>query len=355
MTLEMLLKQTVELDGSDLYIVSGVQPHVRVHGELQKLDAPRLYPEDTRDIVHGPMSDRQRRQLDESRSLRWTLDTMLGRVRCNAFRWRDTVAASYRPIRDPKQLGIEELGLPGCTGEWMERDRGLILISGAPGSGRSTTLAALVNHANSARAVRIATIEDPIEHLHVPGRALVTQQEVGTDVDSLEDGIRGARDQSADIVMVSELATPEGIGNAMTLAASGHLVLSTIAATTVTSTCRHVLHASAEPFEERAASRLAENLTGILCQRLVPAREGRGRVVAAEVLDFDPATRRFMREKRLDKLHELMRNHHVPNRRQTMNQGLARLVRTGKVTKATAIDASSDQEELTQLLDRLTP
>ena len=351
-TLADLLRSTVELEGSDLHITASSAPRVRVDGELTALDLPRLGADDTRELVYSALSDGQKKRFEETRELDCSFGIGgVARFRCNVFRQRGAVAAVYRRVPETIR-GLGELGLPPVVERWAERPRGLVLATGPTGSGKSTTLAALVDRINVERCAHILTIEDPIEYVHHPKRALVNQREIHDDTASFAAALRAALREDPDVVLIGELRDFETIEAAFRIAETGHLTLATAHTNSAYQTINRLVDAFPESRQHQARGQLALLLEGVVCQTLLPRADGRGRVTAAEVLSPTPAIRNLIRENKVHQLYSAMQAGQGRHGMQTMNQSLASLVGRGSVSVETAMAASSMPDELRTLISR---
>ena len=351
-TLDELLRTTAELDASDLHVTTGSPPQVRVDGELRALDLPRLGPDDTRELLYSGLSDGQRRRFDDTRELDCSFGVPgVGRFRCNAFRQSGSVAAVYRRV--PKKIrGLGELGLPPVLERWAERPRGLLLVTGPTGSGKSATLAGLIDRINTERHAHILTIEDPIEYVHGHKRSLVNQREVHNDTASFSAALRAALREDPDVVLIGELRDFETIEAAFRIAETGHLTLASAHTNSAYQTVNRLIDAFPDSRQDQARGQLALLLEGVVCQTLLRGAGGRGRVVAAEVLSPTPAVRNLIRENKVHQLYSAMQAGQGRHGMQTMNQSLAALVGRGSISAETALAASSMPDELRTLVTR---
>ncbi len=351
-TLEHLLRSTVELDGSDLHVTAGSSPQVRVNGELRALDLPRLGADDTRELAYSALSDGQRRRFEDARELDCSFGVRgVGRFRCNVFRQSGAVAAVYRRVPE-KIRGLGELGLPPVIERWAERPRGLVLVTGPTGSGKSATLAALIDRINTGRHAHILTIEDPIEYVHPHKRSLVNQRELHNDTASFPAALRAVLREDPDVVLIGELRDFETIEAAFRIAETGHLTLATAHTNSAYQTINRLVDAFPDSRQDQARGQLALLLEGVVCQALLPGADGRGRVAAAEVLSPTPAVRNLIRENKVHQLYSAMQAGQGRHGMQTMNQSLAALAGRGSISVETALAASSMPDELRALLAR---
>ncbi len=351
-TLADLLRSTVELGGSDLHLTTNSAPQVRVDGELRALDLPRLGADDTRQLVYSLLSDGQKKRFEEARELDCSFGISgLARFRCNVFRQCGAVAAVYRLVPETIR-SIGELGLPPVIERWTERPRGLVLVTGTTGSGKSTTLAALIDRINTERHAHILTIEDPIEYVHRHKRSLVNQREIDNDTASFSAALRAALREDPDVVLIGELRDFETIEAAFRIAETGHLTFATAHTNSAYQTVNRLIDTFPDSRQSQARGQLALQLEGVVCQTLLPRKDGRGRVIAAEVLSPTPAIRNLIRENKVHQLYSAMQAGQGRHGMQTMNQSLASLVGRGSISVDAAMAASSMPDELQTLISR---
>jgi twitching motility protein PilT len=352
MTLADLLKAAAEIGGSDLHLSVGSPPQVRVAGRLRRLALPSLTGESVRMLALSALTDPQRCAFDET----WELDaafelTGVGRVRCNLFRQRHVVGAVYRLIPE-RMRSLEELDLSPVLAELADRPRGLVLVTGPTGSGKTTTLAAIVDRINSTRPVHILTIEDPIEYVHRHKTGLVSQRELHADTRGFAMALRAALREDPDVVLVGEMRDQETMAAALKLAETGHLTMATLHTNSAAQTITRIVDAFPAHQQAQIRVQLSLVIEGIVCQVLVPTANGHGRVAAVEVMVATPAVRHLIRE---DKVHQLYAAMQVGQDRagmQTLNQSLARLVARRAVTREHALATSSNREELQAMVGR---
>ena len=295
--LDTLLGRTVELQASDLHLTVGVPPMVRVHGELMPLDgfAP-LTPGDAEAVIRPILPEPQRQLLETLGQADFSYGVAgVGRFRCHVFRQRGSLGLAARVI--PRDIPpIDRLGLPPVVLELCERQDGLILVTGPTGSGKSTTLAAMIDRINERRRSVIITLEDPIEYLHRHKNSIVNQREIGSDTASFADALRGALRADPDVVLVGEMRDLETVATALRAAETGHLVLSTLHTRGAAETVERIVDMFPVEQQRQVTLQLASTIQGIISQRLLPRADGRGRVVACEVLVGTPAIRTLIRE-----------------------------------------------------------
>jgi twitching motility protein PilT len=352
MTLPDLLSKTLTLGGSDLHLSVGSAPQVRVNGDLRRLDAPILTSEVTRSLVYSVLSDAQKKLFEET----WEQDLAfglegVGRFRCNVFLQKNAVGAVFRLI--PERIpSLEELGLPPVLGRFADRPRGLVLVTGPTGSGKSTTLAAMVDRINMSRPVHILTIEDPIEYLHTHKTALINQREVHSDTKTFPNALRGALREDPDVVLVGEMRDLETMEAAMKLAETGHLTLATLHTNSAAQTVTRIIDAFPSWQQSQIRAQLSLVLEGIVCQSLLPKANGTGRAAALEILVATPAIRNLIREDKVHQIYSTMQAGQEKFSMQTMNQALARLIMSRVISREVGLAASSNKEELTQMMER---
>ncbi len=351
-SLEELLKLLVGLGGSDLHLTTNARPQVRVDGRLQPLDLPALDAAKTRELGCSLLTDAQRKQFEETRELDFSFGIPgLARFRCNLFTQRGDVAAVYRAI--PERIpGFDELGLPPVVATLADRPRGLVLVTGPTGCGKSTTLAALVDKINRERQGHILTVEDPIEYLHSHKGCLVNQRQVHTDTRGFAAAMRAALREDPDIVLIGELRDLETIEAALRIAETGHLTFATLHTNSAAQTIMRIIDIFPGHQQGQIRSQLSLVLEGIVCQTLVPRRDRQGRAAALEILLPTPGIRNLIREDKVHQIYSAMQTGQEKLGMQTMNQSLAALCRRGMISLDAAMTASSMRDELEQLIAR---
>ncbi len=345
-SLSELLRKLSELGGSDLHITTGSAPQVRVDGHLHPLENYRvLTSADTKQLAYSVLTDAQKHRFEENLELDFSFGVKgLSRFRANLFNQRGAVGAVFRAI--PYEIKpFDALGLPAVVKTMCEKPRGLILVTGPTGSGKSTTLAAMVDKINCDRHEHILTIEDPIEFLHNHKGCLVNQREVNADTHGFAAALRTALRQDPDIVLVGEMRDLETIESALRIAETGHLTLATLHTNSA---------ASVFPSDQQAQIRaqLSLVLEGILCQALLPRAEGTGRAMALEILIPNGAIRNLIREDKVHQIYSMMQTGQDKYGMQTFNQALATLYHKRQITLDTALQRSSNTDELRELIDR---
>ena len=351
MTLPELLKKTVELQGSDLHITISTPPQVRVHGHLQRLEGPELAPSDTKALTYSVLTDSQKKRFEESLELDFSFGIKgLARFRCNMFNQRGAVAAVYRLIPE-KIRTFQELGLPPVLAALAERPRGLVLVTGPTGSGKSTTLAAMIDKINQERKDHILTIEDPIEYIHPHKGCLVNQREVHSDTQSFSMALRAALREDPDIVLIGELRDLETVEAALRIAETGHLTFGTLHTNSAAQTINRIIDVFPAHQQSQIRTQLSLVLEGIVCQALLP-KIGGGRVCSLEIMLPTPGIRNLIREDKVHQIYSAMQTGQEKLGMQTGNQSLASLYMKKMITLETALGSSSNKEELQEMINR---
>jgi twitching motility protein PilT len=354
LSLPELLKKTVELNGSDLHISTSTPPQVRIHGRLHRLDLPPLTPADTKQLAYSVCTDAQKKRFEETLELDFSFGIRgIGRFRCNVFNQRGAVAAVYRVI--PERIrGFHELGLPPVISKLAERPRGLVLVTGPTGSGKSTTLAAMLDKINNERNEHILTIEDPIEYIHEHKGCLVNQREVHSDTLAFAPALRAALREDPDVVLIGEMRDLETIESALRIAETGHLTFATLHTNSASQTINRIIDVFPAHQQSQVRTQLSLVLEGIVCQTLLRRAKAPGRVVALEILVPTPAIRNLIREDKIHQIYSAMQAGQEKLGMQTMNQSLATLYLSGQITLETALAASSLKDELMEMINRGT-
>ena len=352
MNLPDLLKATLELGGSDLHLSIGSPPQVRVDGHLRRLAQPELTPDVLKGLAYSVLTDMQKKKFEET----WELDLAfglrgVGRFRCNVFNQKGAVGAVFRLIPE-KIRPLEELGLPPVLAEISDRPRGLVLVTGPTGSGKSTTLAAMIDRINNTKPLHILTIEDPIEYLHHHKTALVNQRELHADTQGFGHALRAALREDPDVVLVGEMRDLETIESALRLAETGHLTMATLHTNSASQTITRIIDAFPAHQQAQIRTQLSLVLEGVVCQALLPKGSGQGRVAALEILIATPAIRNLIRDDKIHQIYGTMQSGQEKIGMQTMNQALQRLVERRVITRETAFSHTSNKEELITMLER---
>lgn len=349
MDINEILKQVVTLEASDLHLSAGLPPVVRVDGHLEALDEPPLEPTSIREMIYGILSQDQRQKLETD----WELDLAyslygVARFRVNVFFQRGALAAAFRLV--PIEIkAIDELGLPKVVHSFCHKPRGFVLVTGPTGSGKSTTLAAVIDEINQTRSNHIVTIEDPIEFLHVHKKCIVNQRELGADTKSFPTALRAVLRQDPDVILIGEMRDIETMSIALTAAETGHLVFATLHTQDCPQSIDRIIDVFPPHQQEQIRVQIAATLEGIVSQQLLPKVGSKGRAAACEVLIPTPAVRNLIREGKSHQLYTVMQTGSQQGM-QTMNASLADHVRHGRISKDTALRRTVAPEELERLL-----
>jgi twitching motility protein PilT len=351
-SVDSLLEKAVACGASDLHITVGTPPAARVRGELRPLDGvPELDGESIRTLLYRILTTEQQKRLELDRQLDLSYGVPgLARFRINVFLQRESFAAVFRVIPDTLKT-LEELGLPDGLRELTKLPRGLVLVTGPTGSGKSTTLAALIDEINRNRTDHIITIEDPIEFLHRHKRCVVNQREIGTDATSFANALRAALRQDPDVILLGEMRDLETISTALTAAETGHLVFGTLHTQSAAGTIDRMIDVFPAEQQEQVRAMIAGSLQGVVTQTLVPTADGRGRVAALEILIPDDAIRNLIRQAKVEQVYSYMQTGSRSGM-QTMEQALAGLVLKHVITAEEAVARSSRRQELLGLIER---
>src|SRR5262247_106898 len=350
-TLPELLTTLVEMNGSDLHITTATPPQVRVHGHLQRLQLPEMQPAETKQLVYSVLTDSQKKRFEETMELDFSFGIRgLARFRCNVFNQRGAVAAVYRVIPETIK-GFGELGLPPVLATLADRPRGLVLVTGPTGSGKSTTLAAMLDKINAERHDHILTIEDPIEYIHQHKNCLVNQREVHSDTQSFSAALRAALREDLDIVLIGEMRDLETVEAALKIAETGHLTFGTLHTNSAAQTINRIIDIFPAHQQSQIRTQLSLVLEGIVCQALLP-KQGGGRVVSLEIMVPTAGIRNLIREDKIHQIYSAMQTGQEKMGMQTMNQSLATLYQKRLITTETAMMASSNRDELQDLINR---
>jgi len=351
-SIDELLEQVVVRDASDLHVTVGSEPVVRVNGRLERLDEfLRLSPEDTQLMLYRILSTEQQKHFETKRQIDISYSIPgLARFRVNVYFQRESLGAAFRLI--PAELKtLEQLGLPPVLKDFTTKPRGLVLVTGPTGSGKSTTLAAVIDEINRTRDDHIMTIEDPIEFLHRHKSCIVNQREIGPDATSFADALRGALRQDPDVILLGEMRDLETIGTALTAAETGHLVFATLHTQDAPSTVDRLIDVFPAAQQEQIRVQIAATLQGIVTQTLLPTADGKGRVAALEILLPDDAVRNLIRQAKVEQIYSVMQTN-TSRGMQTLEQAMLELARYGKITTEVALQRSSRPDQLRSLFQR---
>ena len=351
LTLPELLQKVVELQGSDLHLATRTPPQIRVHGHLQRLDASDLTPAETKQLAYSALTDAQKKRFEETQELDFSFGIQgLARFRCNMFQQRGAIGAVYRLIPE-KIRSFQELALPPVLATLAEKPRGLILVTGPTGSGKSTSLAAMIDKINKERHEHILTIEDPIEFVHQHQGCLVNQREVHADTKSFGNALRAALREDPDIVLIGEMRDLETVEAALRIAETGHLTFGTLHTNSAAQTINRIIDVFPSHQQSQIRTQLSLVLEGIVCQSLCP-KIGGGRVVSLEIMIPTPGIRNLIREDKIHQIYSAMQTGQDKFGMQTANQSLATLFMKKQITLATAMEKSSNKDELQEMINR---
>jgi twitching motility protein PilT len=351
-SIDELLEVVVYRKASDLHITAGTPPAIRVNGRIERLNEfGELTGDRTRKLLYGMTSTEQQKELEERLNIDLSYPLPgLARFRVNIYFQRETLAATFRLVPS-KIKSLPELGVPGTIYELCDRPRGLIVVTGPTGSGKSTTLAALIDRINETRSEHILTIEDPIEFLHFHKRCIVNQREVGADAVTFADALRAALRQDPDVILLGEMRDLETIATALTAAETGHLVFATVHTQDAPSAVDRIIDVFPAAQQQQIRVQVATTLQGVMTQNLLPTLDGAARVPAVEILLPDDAVRNLIRQGKLEQIYTSMQTGSGKGM-QTMEQSLADLVLSGIVAQDVAVARSSRPQQLIELIQR---
>jgi twitching motility protein PilT len=350
-TLHQLLKAMVESGATDLHVTTGCAPMLRIDGDLVPLKAPKMGPVETKNLCYSILSDKQKQRFEENLELDLSFGVKgLARFRANVFVQRGATCGAFRLI--PYDIPpMEKLGLPPVIKTFTQKPRGLILVTGPTGSGKSTSLASMINVLNQERRGHIMTIEDPIEYLHTHAGCIVNQREVGADTKGYNNALKYVLRQDPDIVLVGEMRDHETMEAALTLAETGHLTFGTLHTNSAVQSINRVIDMFPSHRQNQVRTQLSFTLEGVMTQALLP-KIGGGRALACEVMVPNDAIRALIRDAKIHQIYSQMQIGQRKNEMQTFNQSLADLVQRGVVTYENAMNRSSDPEELHTMLEQ---
>jgi twitching motility protein PilT len=351
-SIDTLLEQMVAHNASDLHVTVGSKPVLRLRGHLHRLeDLPVLTAEETRSLLYRITSTEQQKKLELDRQLDMSYSIPgVARFRVNIYSQRESLAGAFRLI--PTELKtLEELGMPKSLYEFCEKPRGLVLVTGPTGSGKSTTLSALIDEINRTRADHIITIEDPIEFLHKHKNCVVNQRELGPDATSFADALRGALRQDPDVILLGEMRDLETISTALTAAETGHLVFATLHTQDASSTVDRLIDVFPAAQQGQIRTQIAGSLQGVVTQALIPTADGTGHVPAVEILFPDDAVRNLIRQAKVEQVYSIMQTG-TARGMMTLEQSLAELVLRGVIDQEVALARSSRPDQLFGLIER---
>jgi twitching motility protein PilT len=350
--MHQLLKAMIEKGASDLHITTGTAPQLRIDGKLHPLRMPPLSPPETKQLCYSVLTDAQKHRFEETSELDLSFSVQkLSRFRGNIFVQRGNVSGVFRAIPF-KIKSFDELGLPKIVTELAQKPRGLILVTGPTGSGKSTTLATMIDKINTERNEHIVTIEDPIEYLHHHKGCVVNQREVGADTEGFKNALKYILRQDPDVVLIGEMRDLETIEAALTVAETGHLAFATLHTNSAVQTINRIVDVFPPYQQAQVRAQLSFVLEGVMCQTLLPRANGPGRAMALEIMVPNAAIRNLIRE---DKIHQIYSSMQVGQEKfgmQTMNQSLASLHQRRMITLDDALGRSSDPDELRNIIGR---
>ena len=350
--MHQLLKAMIEKGASDLHITTGTAPQLRIDGKLHPLRMPPLSPPETKQLCYSVLTDAQKHQFEETNELDLSFSVQkLSRFRGNVFVQRGNVSGAFRAIPF-KIKTFEELGLPRAVSELAQKPRGLVLVTGPTGSGKSTTLATMIDKINTERNEHIVTIEDPIEYLHHHKGCVVNQREVGADTNSFKNALKYILRQDPDVVLIGEMRDLETIEAALTVAETGHLCFATLHTNSAVQTINRIVDVFPPYQQSQVRAQLSFVLEGVLCQTLMPRANGPGRVMALEIMVPNAAIRNLIREDKIHQIYSAMQVGQEKFGMQTMNQSLANAYQRRLVSLEDAMGRSPDVEELRNLTGR---
>ncbi len=348
-TLDALLTSVTEYNASDLHLVVNAEPMLRIDGKLLPLKLPKLENEDIVNLCYSVLTDKQKKDLEENKELDFSFETPgIGRFRANYYYERGNLAAAFRII-PPRPLSLDELNAPAIFKKLIKNDKGLILVTGPTGSGKSTTLAAMLNEINENFNKHIITIEDPIEFVHEHKKSLFSQREVGRDTKSFLNALRASLREDPDVILIGEMRDKETIGAAITAAETGHLVFATLHTNSADQTINRIVNVFPAEEQDQIRTQLSMTLSAVISQVLIP-KIGGGRVAAHEIMINNPAIANLIRENKIQQIYSQMQLNQGVTGMQTMNQVLAELVRKHIITKEDAMAKTTKPEELRRLI-----
>jgi twitching motility protein PilT len=351
-TLNQLLKTMVEQGGSDLHLTTNSAPQIRVDGQLRPMNLPPLTPSETKQVAYSILTDNQKHRLEENLEIDLSFGLKgLARFRANIFHQRGAIAAVFRQI--PFEIkSFRELGLPTVIERMCEKPRGLVLVTGPTGSGKSTTLAAMMDKVNRERHEHIVTVEDPVEFLHSHKNCIVNQRELHADTHSFANALRSALRQDPDVVLIGEMRDLETVESAMRIAETGHLTFATLHTNSAAQSINRIIDVFPAHQQAQIRAQMSLVLEGIVCQALLPRAGGKGRVMAMEILVPNSAIRNLIREDKVHQIYGMMQAGQAKHGMRTFNQSLADLYFKRLITQETALARSALPDELQEIINR---
>lgn len=351
-TLNQLLKTMVDQGGSDLHITTNSAPQIRVDGVLKPINAEPLTPTQTKQLTYSILTDKQKHRLEEDLEIDFSFGIKgLARFRANIFHQRGALAGAFRQI--PYEIrNFRELGLPPVVEKLCDKPRGLVLVTGPTGSGKSTTLAAMIDKVNRERHEHIVTIEDPVEYLHSHKNCIVNQRELLADTHGFGNALKSVLRQDPDVVLIGEMRDYETVEAALRIAETGHLTFATLHTNSASQTINRIVDIFPAHQQSQIRTQLSLVLEGILCQSLLPKPGGKGRVLALEILIPNSGIRNLIREDKVHQIYGMMQSGQAKHGMRTFNQSLASLYFRKQITLQTALNRSSLPEELQDIISR---
>ena len=345
-----IVKRAIEMKASDIHITVGVPPTARINGGLAHVIEEILTPEDTKSLVLEAIDEKQHKKLQQDGELDLSYSAEgIGRLRINAFKQRNSYSMAIRII-NLTIPSMDELGLPDVVQKLAKTRRGLILVTGPTGSGKSTTLASMIDQINQDRSGHILTLEDPIEYLHKHNKSIVNQREIGLDSDSFSNALRAALRQDPDVILVGEMRDLETIGIAITAAETGHLVLSTLHTLGAAKTIDRVIDVFPPHQQQQVKTQLSSVLEGIISQQLLPTKDGNGRVASFEILVGTPAIRSLIREGKTHQIQTMLQTG-TKHGMETMDMFLLKIYKAGKISKESLLSYAIDKDMILRFAD----
>jgi twitching motility protein PilT len=351
-TLHQLLKTLVEQGGTDLHLTTNSPPQIRIDGKLIPLQLPPLTAPETKQLCYSILTDNQKHRFEEALELDLSFGVKgLARFRANIYSQRGALAGAFRTI--PWEIkSFSDLGLPEVVSKLCDKPRGLILVTGPTGSGKSTTLAAMLDKVNAERHEHIVTIEDPVEYLHSHKKCLVNQRELHADTHSFPNALRSVLRQDPDVVLIGEMRDLETIEAALRISETGHLTFATLHTNSAVQTINRIIDVFPAHQQSQVRAQLSFVLEGILCQALLPKANNQGRALTMEILVPNSAVRNLIREDKVHQIYAMMQSGQSKHGMQTFNQSLATLYFKKQITLQTALARSSNVEELQDMINR---
>lgn len=344
-TIDQILQRAKEAGASDIHMTAGIPPKMRVNGKIITMEYPRMLPADTLDILLSIMTQQQRERFEEQGEYGLSFSIPdCGRCRVNAYKQRGSVALALRLV-ESKVPSARELGVPDSVIDLYRHKRGLVLVTGPAGSGKSTTLAAVIDKINDSREAHVITLEDPIEYLHQHKRSIVNQREIGLDTENYANGLRAALREDPDVIMVGELPDYETMGMAVTAAETGHLVLSALHTVGTAGAVDRIIDAFLPHQQHQRRIQLANVLETVVSQQLIPTADGRGRAAAFEVMHVDAVVRDLIREGKSFRLADITQADGADGM-VTMDDSIYKLFREGRISRESAVQFAQDPDTM---------